>query len=173
MSERPIHTTLPLEGNRFARPARKSQGISRGRRVAILAAVIVVISAGLAVYAFHFHDLEQRDVRQVATLRSAIRQVTSKIDREETSLRHVEKISKETKHIVKKVEHELALVKEDLKVTDFGQYFDGVTISSLKYCLGGVQAGLNAEALGNKTFATQLLQSVANFCHTAKQNGAQ
>ena len=149
------------------KPARPVNRVVRHRvRVAAATAVLALV-VFLVVSGTQAHQQLGRSSRDFAAARAQERLTLAGLARTEARLAAVLGQSVSTERNLGSVTGQLADERNQLVQQQKNLFVQGVSISALDACLGGVEAALNQVALNDQQGAATTLQGVSSSCQTA------
>jgi|GEM_PF-3772017 len=138
------------------------------RRVRVVAgSVVVALVAFLVISGLQAHGQLDRSSRAFASTRAEERATLDQLARTEASLASVLSQSAAANQTLGSVNGQLAAERNQLSQQQKNLFIQGVSISALDTCLGGVESALNEVALNDQSGAASTLQSVSSSCRTA------
>ena len=146
--------------------------VRRRRRVrAVAAASVVALVAFLVVSGLQARGQLARSTSTFASTRAEQRSTLARLGRTEASLATVLGQSLSDRRTLGSVNAALAAERSQLAQQQQNLFIQGVSISALDTCLGGVESALNEVALNDQPGAISTLQGVSASCRTAGASG--
>ena len=164
---------LPSSTTRDRRAAPKSPVdpvLRRRVRVSAATAVLALV-AFLAVSGFEAHAQLGRSSQVFTATRAQERATLARLAWTEAHLASLLEHSASTHRTLGTVSGQLTAERDQLAQQQKDLFVQGVSISALDQCLGGVEAALNQVAVNDQSGAASTLQGVASSCQTAGASG--
>ncbi len=154
------------------RVGRRPVDVRRRRRVrTVAAAAVVALVAFLALSGLQARGQLERSTGAFASTRAEQRSTLARLGRTEASLATVLDQSAAADRTLGSVNAALAAERSQLAQQQRNLFIQGVSISALDTCLGGVESALNEVALNDQPGAISTLQGVSADCRTAGASG--